>query len=278
MLNIDIDFSTSGSAQLSLRGRGAACSVMQRCLELQLDAPPRGRVARLIGASPLSPDAVSSYRGALAELETGRQLEMLEGYAVLHSVPWGAAHRDGTDAPPVEPEWDADIQHLAIGPAGVFCLTSSDEVSPSLLAAAGRAAHRVSERLTRALQRNIAVTPILVYADGAHPISTIVDESAATVAVASRSLVRWFERRGPVLTTAEIASITLVAEQPATWHASAVELTRAEPTPDFELLHREVDDAATRARNTLGAVVVVAAAVALVTTTEILTVVLPTLR
>ena len=38
--------------------------------------------------------------------------------------------------------------------------------------------------------------------------------------MASRDLPAWFAKRGPVLTTAELAVLVMTAEQPSTWSAN----------------------------------------------------------
>ncbi|MGJ9403557.1 nuclease-related domain-containing protein [Arthrobacter sp. KK5.5] len=63
--------------------------------------------------NPLGPDNRPWYQVAFAEIRTGHILASLAPeWAVLHAVPVGA----GT----------ADIDHVLIGPAGVFTLNTKD--------------------------------------------------------------------------------------------------------------------------------------------------------
>ena len=303
---IDVDRSVSPT----LRARTAGQSAMQTCLALQGDAPHRGRIARALGRSPLHPDAVSWYDEALAERETGRRLAALgSAYTVLHSLPIGAGDGgegdgggdgrgvgdgDGHDSGAAH----SDVEHLVIGPAGVFCLNStrSATVSAAQLEAVAVQARAVSKHLSRTLQRVVPVIPLLVTAGGAEPKKAALAMKAAPAAaktaraepkttpvaakaapaaskpapvrevdvVAVRALAGWFAKRGPVLTTAELATLALAAEQPGTWRASVSELDRPVAVEDFEELQSEVDAASERERLALVVALTVAVIVVLV--------------
>ena len=88
-------------------------AVISQLLELQRAVPPRSAPARVLGLSPLSEQAAPWYRGALGELHVGRLLTKLPaGWHVLHAVPVGKA--------------DADIDHVVIGPGGVFTVNTKN--------------------------------------------------------------------------------------------------------------------------------------------------------
>ena len=90
-----------------VRERVAGQSAMQTVVLAQSAAPQRGRLARMLGTSPLTATARAAYRSALAELAVGEALEQLgPRWDVLHDVPVG----------------DGSLDHLAIGPAGVFAV------------------------------------------------------------------------------------------------------------------------------------------------------------
>ena len=64
--------------------------------------------------------------------------------------------------------------------------------------------------------------------------------------VDSRALAGWFAKRGPVLTTAELATIALAAEQPTTWNVPADVLEETTAVNDFSELRSQVDAASDR--------------------------------
>jgi Nuclease-related domain len=248
------DFDDHRSASLTLRSRSAGQTVMLRVLELQDEAPPRGRLARALGHSPLHPDAVAPYEGALDELETGRRLAALgTGYTVLHSLP--IADADGVIS--------SAIDHLVIGPSGVFCLLSTRSVTPAQQETVAAEARQVSRHLSRTLQRVVPVTPLIV-TPGAAPAKSSFSPDSDIEVIPSRSLAAWFTRRGPVLTTAELATLALAAEQPDTWSAPKSLLERAMPTNDFHQLRSAVDAATDRERTALVVAVVVAVIILIV--------------
>lgn len=215
------------SAGWSLRSRGPAHAVSHRCLELQRAARPHSALSRLLGRDPLHPDAVSWYREALGERRVGRMLmELGPGWRVLHAVPHGVAD---------------EIDHLVIGPAGVFTATST----PS---SALRDARSASRLLTRATGVSIVVEPLV-----------------ATVGGAAR-LVRHLHSLPARLEADLVATIARVAEEWTTWRPFGVDLeAHSDPDAAFDRLRAEVDRA--RGRRVLwsvaGIVVIALALVAL---------------
>ncbi|CAN5442212.1 hypothetical protein BH10ACT6_BH10ACT6_10770 [soil metagenome] len=282
----DLERSTSPT----LRSRSAGQTVMQKVLELQDNAPPRGRLARALGQSPLHPDAVSWYQGALGELETGRRLATLgAGYTVLHSLPIGGVGggadggADGAAAVDADLESPSAVDHLVIGAAGVFCLNSTPSVTDAQRVAVAAEARQVSKHLSRTLQRVVPVTPLLVTAGvtrarlprAASPSSDGASAATANVEVVpSRALAGWFVKRGPVLTTAELATLAFAAERPDTWRAPA-SVDQPVLAVDFHQLQSEVNAATDRERAALTIVVIVAVLVALVSASVILSSLLP---
>ena len=272
------------------------------------------------GVSPLHPDAVDLFQGALGQLETGRQLATLDArYTVLHSLPLGDTDGSGGAAgsaagspadsdPGVAPGGGADIGHLVIGPAGVFCLNSTREATVLSESAVQWEARRASKHLSRALQRVIPVTPLLVkVGDAAAPMGGRAKGAAAkggaakggaakggvpkgagskgmpaasasdtrVEVVPSRSLARWFTTRGPVLTTAELATLAIAAEQPATWRSPGAVLQQSVPVEEFHELKSEVDAARAQERIALAVTILIAVCVLLVTVTEVVTSIAP---
>ena len=262
MPDIDVERSVSPT----LRTRSAGQTVMLKCLAVQDDAPQRGRLARALGHSPLHPDAVTWYADAVAELETGRRLDALgAGFTVFHSLPIGDATAYGA----VDVDADADhdrnrdrdrdaapateVEHLVIGRSGIFCLisTRTRSVTAEQVDAVAHQARQVSTHLSRALQRVVPVTPLLVIVGGAESKTAFPRASAPATEpgvelIDSRALAAWFAKRGPVLTTAELATVALAAEQPTTWNVPADALEETTAVTDFSELRSEVDAAADR--------------------------------
>src|SRR4051812_11829958 len=131
----------------TMRTREPGHSPALACLAEIADAP-RSRMEKVLGMSPLRATARRLYVRTRLEEETGALLARLPAdWTVLHSVPVGSAV----------------VPHLAIGPAGVFCVFPQDEreasvwVSAELLSVDGvssdgwlvaaAAAERVEDRL-----------------------------------------------------------------------------------------------------------------------------------
>ncbi|MFZ2965101.1 MAG: nuclease-related domain-containing protein, partial [Rhodoglobus sp.] len=149
-----------------LRERVPAQSAMARVVAAQAAAPARTPIGTVLGVSPLRAQARADYRAALAELSVGDALDNLgQRWDVLHDLPL----RDGA------------LDHLAIGPAGVFAvrtvhcdgldaaldsagLTVGGEPSDDV-ARARADAEEVADRLGDASGERIRVRPLLVLVD-----------------------------------------------------------------------------------------------------------------
>jgi hypothetical protein len=204
------------SAMWSLRSRGPAHAVSHRCLDEQRSARPRCFFGRLFGFDPLHPDAVAWYQRALGERRIGRLLaELGREWRVLHAVPQTGA--------------DAGIDHLVIGPPGVFSLTTRGSIEAE---AGARAASRA---LTRA-----AGVPV-----GAHAI--VVDASTDAQAagrsarrVPANRLLRHLRDLPAALGPDVVASVARAAEEWTTWQPFVVDAAHHDPVGAFERLHAEV--------------------------------------
>jgi hypothetical protein len=244
------DTAIRGGLQPTLSDRGPAYAVMQKCLAVQKDATPRGSFARFFGVTPLREDARSWYQGALGELEVARSLAKLgPEWTVLHAVPVGAG--------------DSDIDHVVIGPAGVFTLNTKNHPGKRVFAGGrtfmvnGHKQHyvrnseheaaRASMMLSDALGVEVAVTPVIVVV-GAESI--VVGSTPPAVEVRSSGQIgRWLARRKVTLTDEEILHVSRVAGRRGTWHTGAVVLNEADRhAEDFEQLRKQVDAAAHRQR------------------------------
>ena len=235
--------------RVGLSERVAGQAVMEKLLADRKGMPPRSFVGRVFGADPLTPDNYPWYKGALGEIAVGKILERLgPDWTVLHAVPVGA----GT----------SDIDHVLVGPAGVFTLNTKNHAGQSVWVAgrtlmvsgkkqrhlynAGHEAARASKLLTREVSATVAVTGVVVVVA---PKSLTVRERPRDVAVVTeRQLLRWLSDRPNVLTPGQISALTAASIRPGTWHR--------DPPPavdPFFLLHeftrlRSLVDSARRRR------------------------------
>ena len=254
-----------GGVELTLTARGAGYAAIQQCLELQSEVPPLGRMARFFGASPLAQNARSWYLGALGEIVVAEKLEHLgEGWHVINAVPVGAG--------------GSDIDHVVIGPTGVFTINTKAHANKKVWAA-GQAlringfrqdyirnsqyeAARASKLLSSAVGRPIWVTPLIVMV-GVSELNYGVKRPAVDV-VTSRGIVRNLRRRRRVLAPDAVAEIADVAGRRGTWHRDAIVLDDTQRhVQRFERLRHEVDVASHRRKAwvVLGKLVVVVGAV-----------------
>ncbi|MEX5257618.1 nuclease-related domain-containing protein [Kocuria arenosa] len=203
----------------SLATRRAGQAVMAETLRLHDGDPPRSWWRRLVGASPLSADSRPWYQGALGEIAVGRILGRLgPEWTVLHAVPVGAGV--------------SDIDHVLIGPAGVFTLNTKNHagrdvwVGDRAILVGGHKQHylpharheaaRAAKRLSAAVGEPVPVTPVLVLIEPGK--LTIRQRPADVRVVTDRELLRWLKRRRPVLAPERIDRIAAAAAVPGTWH------------------------------------------------------------
>ncbi len=82
-------------------------------------------LGRILGARPVHPNARSWFDGAIGELEVASRLSKLgPEWTVLHSVPIGTG--------------DTDVDHIAIGPAGVFATNTKHHAGKKIWVGDGR--------------------------------------------------------------------------------------------------------------------------------------------
>jgi hypothetical protein len=223
---------------------------MEQLLALHGEGPARSWWDRFLGTSPLTDETRSWYQGAVGEIAVGRTLARLgPEWTALHSVPVGAGA--------------SDIDHVLIGPGGVFTLNTKNHSGQSVWVAgrtlmvsgqkqlhipkAFHEAARAQDLLTAAVGEAVPVTGVLVLVG---PDNLAVKEKPAGVTVITeRKLLRWLRRRPPVLTSDQVSRIAAVAAQPATWHADPP--AREDPVAlhgRFGALHARVRAARRRRR------------------------------
>ena len=230
----------------SPRERVAGQSAMAEVLEAQQSVAARGPFARLVGASPLAPAARHAYRGALGELMVGDVLDNLGSrWDVLHDLPLGGG----------------ELDHLAIGPAGVFAVIAANYSERDVvvdgatllvsgepmddITVASQQADAAASLLSKAAGERVQVTPLLVIVD---PRKLVVRQPSDPVRVVSSHDVERVLTRAPhSLTGDHVAAVSDLADLETTWPALPnSELDTARLHRDFAVVRQEVHSAVLR--------------------------------
>jgi hypothetical protein len=232
----------SGDLTASTGDTVAAQAAILELLHAQGELAPRSAVARVFGMSPLSHETHALYRGVVGEIEVGEALDRLgPEWAVRHALPVEAGL--------------GDIDHLVIGPAGVFIIATKNHSGlnvwasqRTLMVAGVRQPHirnmeyemgSVERILSAASGSAVEVSGILAVVAAK---SLVVREKHRDVAVLAAShLVTWLQRHKRVLSAEQVASISTAASRASTW--SDVEPVAAPPLlvrEQFEALRSEV--------------------------------------
>ncbi|CAN5260130.1 hypothetical protein BH11ACT4_BH11ACT4_13660 [soil metagenome] len=221
----------------SLRERIAGQSAMSEVVLAQASAPARSLPARVFGISPLTTASRDSYNGALGELLVGDVLENLgPNWDVLHDLPLGAAL-----------DCDQVLDHLVIGPAGVYAVHVSNFTDKDVVIAGDQllVAGDSHDDITRAKGEADAAAELLSAASGSpvrvRPLLVVVDPRRLVVRVAaagvriipSSQLDRFLSRGARTLSGTEVARISDLADLATTWPAAPL------PRLDVEGLHRQ---------------------------------------
>lgn len=234
---------TVPAASGTMRDRLPAQALLEQVLLRQAAGRPRTALERLVGRDPVEPEARPWFTGAIGERAVAARLTALPaGWTVLHSLPVG---RNG-----------ADIDHLVVGPGGVFTVNTKHHVDASVWVAgrtvlvngarkpmvlkAEAEARRVDRIVAALLADPPAVRPVIALV-GAKRLR--VRREPRVVAVVRAEQLRRFLRAQPErLSPAEVALLAARFEDPATW------LPTVEAGPElllaFSRLTREVRSAA----------------------------------
>ena len=229
-----------------MRQRCPAQSIIEVLLLEQRLVAPRNPLERLIGCSPLGADGVRCFEAARAEIAVGLALaELPREWIVFHSLPVGDS--------------GADVDHLVIGPGGVFAL-HSDRQARKAVQVAGRSVlvgARKIPYIREAEYEAVCLTTVLSQrmprAASVHGVVVLVDTKSVTVkAPPSRvkivevaHLCEWLQGLPPVLAPLDRLEIAGFVENPVLWQALAA-LDPAESLQRFGVLEAEV----ARARRT----------------------------
>ena len=215
-----------------LRDRVAGQSAMSEVVQVQREVTPRTAAARLWGRSPLDASIRPAYREALGELLVGDILTNLgQHWDVLHDLPL-----DGEV-----------LDHLVIGPAGVFAVQAANHgevdvvVDGDTLAVAGtlhddfeRAsanANQVETILSVAVGSSVPVRGLVVVVEPKR--LTVRGEPTVAAVVSSRDLAKALDRSARTLSGHDVAKISDIADLVSTWPAAD------EAALDTQNLHRQ---------------------------------------
>jgi hypothetical protein len=155
--------------------------------------------------------------GADGEEEVARRLRKLpDAWHVVHAVPVG--------------ERDSDIDHVVIGPAGVFTLNTKNHSRAKVWVAersflvnglrtdylrnARHEAARASRLLSTACAMDVSVEPVIVVLAAELTIKAPLD---GVHVVARRKIARWLARRPARLTRDEVARVYEQARRSTVW-------------------------------------------------------------
>jgi hypothetical protein len=194
-----------------------------------------GALVQALGLHPLPPSARPGYEDALAALAVGEALaELGPRWDVLHDLPLG----DGRY-----------LDHLLIGPAGVFALRALHVPGPELVIDGDQlASGRRTEHLGRLRSDASAVAERLALGGApieVRPAVVIVGEAKCVVrlpahgiqVVALAQLGRWLGSRRSVLSGEDVAELSDAVDRPGQWPDDAPEPEVAER---FESLRARV--------------------------------------
>ncbi|MDX2025225.1 MAG: nuclease-related domain-containing protein [Microcella sp.] len=183
---------------------------------------------------PLRPDARAWYRGALGELAVARRLDAMGGeWVAIHGVPIGSR--------------GADIDHLIIGPSGVYTINTKRHADARVFAGGGSIringqptqyvrnsqyeADRVASKLSGAVRYSVEVTPVIALVDTAEVTYGMKEPIVATLTVSR--LTSWLQRKRRTLKAEQIRELSAAAARLSTWGSLL-----ADGTPDDEVVWR----------------------------------------
>lgn len=229
-----------------MRQRCPAQSIMEVLLLEQRLVAPRNPLERLIGRSPLGADAARCFDAARAEIAVGLALaELPREWIVFHSLPVGDS--------------GADVDHLVIGPGGVFAL-HSDRQARKAVQVAGRSVLVGARKLPyirEAEYEAVCLTTLLSQrmprAASVRGVVVLVDTKSVTVKappsrvkiIEKANLCAWLQGLPPVLTPLDRLEVAGFVENPVLWQALPA-LEPAEIRQRFGVLEAQV----ARARRT----------------------------
>jgi len=232
--------------------RGPAQHAIREFLAAHRTLPTRSIRSRLFGRSPLAGSGAHWYWAALGELDIVTRMDRLgPEWCVVHGLPGPGEEAPGPSV----------IEHLVIGPAGVFSVTIHDHTRQNVwvsrrafvvdghrvqhIRGAEAAAGHVERMLEAATGSSVRASTIIAVID---PGSLQVRGLPKDVfVVAAASLGSWLKARERVLDPKTVAALARAARLDTTWPEvpvaeSAVEVAARE-LAEFDQVRREVTTA-----------------------------------
>ena len=205
----------------ALQSRAPGYSVAAKCLEVQVEAELLDPALRTEARTQLADKAWSWYMGAIGEMHVGELLRKLgPQWFIRHSVPIGT----GT----------TDVDHLLIGPPGVFALNTKHHWNKSVwvgdhvlrvsninqphLRNSQHEAAEVKRRLEKTSGIAVTVTPVIVLVGASSLTDRRAVANRVTSVVPESQLLRWLTSQKRGLDEGAMGLILLAAEEPSTWH------------------------------------------------------------
>lgn len=220
----------------------AAQAAIEELLRAQAEVPARAGIARFFGMSPLTQHTHDLYRGVVGEIEVGEALDRLgPEWAVRHTLPVEAGL--------------GDIDHLVIGPAGVFIVATKNHCGRNVWASQRTImVSGVRQPHIRTMEFEMGSAERILSAASGSPVrvsgilavvaakSLVVREKHRDVAVLpSNQLIAWLLRRKHVLSPEEVTRLGTAASLSATWsNEHTVDAQPQRARAQFEALRTEV--------------------------------------
>lgn len=195
------------SERRAVRERIPGQSAMQRVVDAQRDVPARGRVARLLGSSPLSAESRAAYRVAIAGMTAGDVLRGLgQRWDVLHDLALAGAVLD----------------HLAIGPSGAYAIRAVDCGGGDAAATATSLTVAGEDRDDLRIVRTQAAEATAALGQAVEPLLVLVGARRASITsdapvVDAGGLHRRLSRAPKLLDGDRVAALSDLADLPSTW-------------------------------------------------------------
>jgi Nuclease-related domain len=239
----DVSARTDWAGINALSSRSAGYAVARKCLEVQAEAEAVDPSLRSATATTLAADAWSWYTGAVGEIEVGHLLSALgPEWFIRHAVPIGAGTKD--------------VDHLVIGPAGVFAINTKNHAGASVwvgdyaMKINGKTTFYVnraqgdgvdvSRRLASKVGFPVAVTSVVAILNQRTLRDDRAPENRSVRVIDAHGLVAWLVAQPHLLQASTLQLIELAAEEPETWHVDPHAADTLRVMSRFERLAAEV--------------------------------------